>query len=213
MAVGQSVVLTGSRSDAGALAATTIRIRRTAEGEGRVLSATGSAIEIPGLRVVVSDETAFISETGAVISGVTVGQAILAAGELDAAGDLAATLVVVTDDGTTTAGAAVPGGARLAIESVFPNPATRRATVRFSVQEAATVRLTLIDALGRTVATLAEGAVAEGEHTAALDASGLAPGLYVVRLSVDGAGVAARAVRSHDDAAAGLPRLSRSRGL
>lgn len=196
VAVGQSVILTGARTTDGALVATEIRIRRMVEGEGRVLSALASAIEIPGLRVALSSGTTFVDAAGAVVDArsVTTGQTIRASGELTATGALAATRVIVTDEAVATAGTATPAALRLAVETVFPNPAADRATVRFSVAEAATVRLTLVDALGRTVATLTDGPVSGGVHTEALDTSRLAAGVYVVRLSVDGEGTATRTV-------------------
>lgn len=44
------------------------------------------------------------------------------------------------------------------------------------------MRVTVVDVLGREVATVASGARSAGVHTEAVDTSRLAPGLYVVRV-------------------------------
>ena len=71
--------------------------------------------------------------------------------------------------------------------TVWPNPATGSATVRLSVPEGDAVRLSVHDALGREVAVLARAATASAEHT--LDASRLAPGVYLVRAVASGTAV------------------------
>lgn len=65
--------------------------------------------------------------------------------------------------------------------TVAPNPVRDAATVRFGLAAPADVQVTVSDALGRRVLerTVALGA---GDHTLPLDVSGLAPGLYLVRL-------------------------------
>jgi len=68
----------------------------------------------------------------------------------------------------------------------FPNPASRRATLRFSVPEPTTVRVAVYDLLGRRVTTVAEGAHEAGRHEAALPVASLSPGLYFVRLRAAG---------------------------
>jgi hypothetical protein len=57
--------------------------------------------------------------------------------------------------------------------------------IRFAAQGAA--RLTLHDALGRQVTVLYEGAGAGTPREATVDASALAPGVYLLRLDSDGA--------------------------
>ena len=74
----------------------------------------------------------------------------------------------------------------LALEA-FPNPASGRATVAFVLPEAAEVQVSVYDVLGRRVALVAAGAFEAGRHEAALDASALPAGLYVVRLQAGGA--------------------------
>ncbi len=80
----------------------------------------------------------------------------------------------------------------LGLDVPAPHPLRAGARVRYTT-EAGVATLTLYDALGRRVALLASGPHADGDHTAALDARGLAPGAYVLRLSTS-RGSAARVV-------------------
>ncbi|HEX8385185.1 MAG TPA: T9SS type A sorting domain-containing protein, partial [Rubricoccaceae bacterium] len=89
--------------------------------------------------------------------------------------------VVAAADGPTS-------GLALAVA----NPTRSGAAVRFSVPAAGSVRLVVVDVLGREVAVLAEGERAAGPHTAALPGA-LAPGAYVVRLTTATGGLTRRA--------------------
>ncbi len=64
-----------------------------------------------------------------------------------------------------------------------PNPAAAQSRIAFSLATAGPARLAVYDVLGREVAVLADGEMAEGAHTASLDARSLASGTYVVRLN------------------------------
>ena len=68
--------------------------------------------------------------------------------------------------------------------TVFPNPATDAATLRFAVAEQTVATLVVYDALGREVARPVDGVVT-GAVEAAFDASGLPAGLYVARLTTE----------------------------
>jgi len=81
--------------------------------------------------------------------------------------------------------------ATFALAPPAPNPARGSVRVVYTLANASSVRLTVIDALGREVAVLARGPQPSGAHEATLDARGLAPGAYAVML-VSGA---ERAVR------------------
>ena len=72
--------------------------------------------------------------------------------------------------------------AAFALSAPRPNPARAGAQIPFSLAESSAVRLSVTDLLGREVARLVDGARGAGAHTEALDASRLAPGVYVVRL-------------------------------
>ena len=87
---------------------------------------------------------------------------------------------IVTNTNPVTAEDNDAAGA-FALRAVWPNPASDRATVAFDLGEAATVRLSVYDVLGREVTT-AEAPYGAGAHRLALDTSELPAGVYVVRL-------------------------------
>jgi hypothetical protein len=62
-----------------------------------------------------------------------------------------------------------------------PNPATGNATIAFDLPEDAKVTLTVYDISGRKVTTLVDDTLTIGKHEA--EVSGLAPGVYVYRLT------------------------------
>lgn len=70
---------------------------------------------------------------------------------------------------------------------VYPNPASSTVNFAYSLNQAATARITLTDMTGRTLATLT-GNGATGSQTLTYDISSLAPGIYIATLSVEGAG-------------------------
>lgn len=78
------------------------------------------------------------------------------------------------------------------LAGVFPNPTRGRATVRSGLPDARPVRLSLVDLLGRTVATVADEVRAAGWHEVTVDTAALAAEAYVLRLD---AGDAVRVVR------------------
>lgn len=100
---------------------------------------------------------------------------------------LVAGAFVVAGEATTAAGPDAPAVA------VWPSPVQRAATVRYTLGAAGAARVSVLDVLGREVALLADGPAASGAHEARLDAAGLAPGLYVVRVAAGGT-VAVRTV-------------------
>ena len=93
-------------------------------------------------------------------------------------------------------GAAAPADAHpgLRVDAPVPNPATGRTTARVDVPAAQALRVTVLDALGRTVATLHDGPAVAGPLALHVDVSALAPGVYVVRVSGETATVQTRLV-------------------
>ena len=87
-------------------------------------------------------------------------------------------LAAVADEDGPEAGA-------LALLPAAPSPFRTTTTLRFSLAGASDVRIDVVDVLGRTVATVG-GFYGAGEHRVALDGSGLAAGLYRVRLRAAG---------------------------
>lgn len=109
-----------------------------------------------------------------------------------ASGSGVVTRTVTTTSGSSLDGAAASDGvtanARSAADVVTdlvgaePNPTRGAGMVRFSLAEAGDVRIVLYDALGREVARLVDAPREAGEHTVPVDAAGLSPGIYVVRM-------------------------------
>ncbi len=85
--------------------------------------------------------------------------------------------------GITSASEAGAEGGTARITGTFPNPTTGTARVRFELDRPGTARLALVDALGREVAVLADGAFGADVYDVALDARGLAAGVYTLRLT------------------------------
>ena len=79
----------------------------------------------------------------------------------------------------------------LSLGPVAPNPVRGRATVPFALDRAGAATLRLLDVQGRVLLQRPLGTLSAGEHTAPLDVSGLAPGVYLLRLDT---GRAARTV-------------------
>lgn len=100
--------------------------------------------------------------------------------------DLRFALVFARPGVATEAG---PAGARLSISASSPNPVRTASTISFSTEAPVDARVAVYDVLGREVAVLADGAFTSGSHSLRFDASALAPGAYVVRLTTDRATV------------------------
>lgn len=82
--------------------------------------------------------------------------------------------------------------AAFVVEPVFPNPVTGRASVAYVLPESGPVVVEVFDAVGRRVATLADGPELAGRHQATWDTAGAAPGVYLVRVRAAGASAAQR---------------------
>ena len=70
-----------------------------------------------------------------------------------------------------------------ALGAVAPNPTTGRAALGFTLEAPARATVELFNVLGQRVRVLADADYAAGPSTVSFDASGLAAGVYVVRLS------------------------------
>jgi len=75
-----------------------------------------------------------------------------------------------------------------------PTPFHGSTTIRFRLAQPGRVRLEVFDLLGRKVATLVDEPRAAGEHSATLDGTPLAAGIYHVRLDVNGERLMKKAV-------------------
>ena len=73
------------------------------------------------------------------------------------------------------------------LEVPYPNPSRTAATLRYALPQAAEVRVTVYDVLGREVARVVEGMQSSGTHAEVLSVSSWPSGVYVVRLVTGGA--------------------------
>ncbi len=116
---------------------------------------------------------------------VAAGRSLYLGGVFETAGGMGSPALARFDlDGTVSA--ELPAAAETAALAVFPNPARTSAAFRFRTDAPGYVRITLLDALGRTVAVLADGEMAAGEQTVRADVSRLPAGVYVARVAAGG---------------------------
>jgi hypothetical protein len=87
-----------------------------------------------------------------------------------------------------------PGGSALTLDTAQPNPVRGVSTVSFALPEAGSARLALYDVMGRELAVLVDEQLGAGGHMVTVDASVLAPGVYVLRLEGDAGAVTQRVV-------------------
>ncbi len=69
---------------------------------------------------------------------------------------------------------------------VYPNPLSSSATIQYSVRSNGPVRISVHDMLGREVAVVLEALRSPGEHSVVIDASVLAAGMYICRVTTEG---------------------------
>ncbi|NJC24937.1 T9SS type A sorting domain-containing protein [Neolewinella antarctica] len=68
----------------------------------------------------------------------------------------------------------------------FPNPISSNATLEYTLEQAATVRMELFDLNGRQLRQANLGQQSAGVHSTTLERGNLAPGLYLIRISGNG---------------------------
>jgi hypothetical protein len=83
---------------------------------------------------------------------------------------------------------AIPG--EFTLSQNYPNPFNPTTAIEFSIPKHGELRLSVFDHDGRELAVLAEGEYQPGAYSCSFDASGLASGVYVYRLSFNGTTVA-----------------------
>lgn len=96
----------------------------------------------------------------------------------------AVTRTFTVGTGVATATQAAGG---LTIAWPHPNPVAARTALALEAAQPVVLQVTVVDAMGRAVAVLHDGPLAAGPHALSLETSGLAAGVYVVR--VEGAGL------------------------
>ncbi len=77
----------------------------------------------------------------------------------------------------------------------YPNPFTASTSFDFLLPQAGNVQLEVFDLLGVKVATLVAAPLASGRHHVTWQPRGLAPGVYLYRLEVEGRAQVGRVVR------------------
>lgn len=76
-----------------------------------------------------------------------------------------------------------PQPAQITLFQNYPNPFNPETVITFSIEKATRVRLTVHNALGEHVATLADGFVDRGRHMVRWNAKGLSSGVYFYRMA------------------------------
>ena len=71
----------------------------------------------------------------------------------------------------------------IALAQNYPNPFNPVTTIKYSVQAASHVSLSVYDMTGQQIETLVDGVQPKGTHSVAFDANGLPTGTYVYRLT------------------------------
>ena len=122
---------------------------------------------------------------GSIYGIAAAGRRLYASGPFDTAGGIGSPGLSVFDLDAASPAEASPETASGALH-VYPNPSRTSATLAFRLDATGSVRLTLVDALGRTVAVLHDGELAAGEQTVRVDTSRLPAGVYVARLDAGG---------------------------
>lgn len=80
-------------------------------------------------------------------------------------------------------------------QPAVPNPTTGNSVVRFVLERAVPLRLSLHDVQGREIRVIAEGSHERGEHSLHVDLGDLPEGLYFYRLDLPGGSVTQPIVR------------------
>ncbi len=97
--------------------------------------------------------------------------------------------VIVQGTGTDTSPVerteSTPGA--FTLSQNYPNPFNPSTSIEFSIPKQGDVRLSVFDHLGREIAVLADGEYLAGAHTCRFDATEHTSGMYVYRLSFNGA--------------------------
>jgi hypothetical protein len=94
------------------------------------------------------------------------------------------TLYGATEYATPTEGAGIV--TEYALMQNYPNPFNPTTRIEYTVREAGSVELKVYTIDGREVATLVNGVETAGSHVVEFDASGLASGMYLYKMSVNG---------------------------
>jgi len=171
---GGSTVVVGGPSDDGGTGAIWVFVRAGdawVQSGGKILCADPSGYPQSGTSVALSAD----------------GGTFIAGGPADNSGAGAA-WVFARPPASVAGGSSAPG--RFALEQNYPNPFNPATTIRFTLPAVSDVSLDVFAITGQRVARLLEGRLGGGEHAVPFDGTGLASGVYIVRLAVPGRAIA-----------------------
>jgi len=69
--------------------------------------------------------------------------------------------------------------------SIYPNPFNVQTRIKFSISQASYVNISVYDSKGRLIKTLLNGNINSGTHTLIWEASDMASGIYIIRMSTE----------------------------
>jgi hypothetical protein len=98
----------------------------------------------------------------------------------------AASSTIFTTSGTVGVNGGGPVATEYRLDQNYPNPFNPSTTIAYQVGKTGNVRLAVYDLLGREVAVLVNERKNAGSYEARFDASTLATGLYLYRVTADG---------------------------
>jgi hypothetical protein len=90
---------------------------------------------------------------------------------------------VLEGTGVTSVSDPKPIATQYRLDQNYPNPFNPTTEISYSIPANAQVSMKVYDALGREVANLVDGYVTAGVHTVKFNASSLASGMYMYRLT------------------------------
>jgi hypothetical protein len=64
------------------------------------------------------------------------------------------------------------------MDGIYPNPVNGRGTIKFSLGKAEHVNITIYNALGQPVQTVADGNYAQGPNSIGVETNSMKPGVY-----------------------------------
>ena len=121
------------------------------------------------------------------VDGKTTYSGFMAGGYQDASGNLLApNFVMISYISSPSAGVSTLTADHLELGQNYPNSASDRTTIDYTLGSAGLVSLKVYNSIGQQVASLVDGTQASGGHSAVLDASNLPSGMYYYTLHAEG---------------------------